>query len=67
MHEETLHSWLSKMRSGKILIRLLERAAWASTQSDQSLLCAQWVAKDPSFLHADREDCDQLEWMCRLI
>ena len=34
------------------------RSAWASTQSDQSLLCAQWVAKDPSFLHADCEDSD---------
>ena len=22
-------------------------SAWASTQSDQSSLCAQWVAKDP--------------------
>ena len=25
----------------------------------QSSQCAQWVAKDPSFLHADREDSDQ--------
>ena len=25
-------------------------------QSDQSSLCAQWVSKDPSFLHADSED-----------
>ena len=33
------------------------RSAWASAQSDQSLLCAQWVAKDPRFLHADSEDC----------
>ena len=32
------------------------RSAWASAQSDQSSLCAQWVAKDPSFLHADSED-----------
>ena len=31
----------------------------ASVQSDQSSLCAQWVAKDPSFLHADSEDPDQ--------
>ena len=30
-----------------------------SDQSDQSSLCAQWVAKDPRFLHADREDSDQ--------
>ena len=35
------------------------RSAWASFQSDQSSLCAQWVAKDPSFLHADNEDSDQ--------
>ena len=24
--------------------------------SDQSSLCAQWVAKDPRFLYADSED-----------
>ena len=30
-----------------------------STQSDQSSLCAQWVAKDSSFLHANSEDSDQ--------
>ena len=35
------------------------RLAWASAQSDQSSLCAQWVAKDPSFLHADSKDSDQ--------
>ena len=29
--------------------------------------CAQWVAKDPSFLHADSEDSDQTGWMTRLI
>ena len=34
-------------------------SAWASAQSDQSSLCAQWVAKDPRFLHADRENSDQ--------
>ena len=31
-------------------------SAWASAQSDQSSLCAQWVAKDLSFLQADSED-----------
>ena len=31
-------------------------SAWASAQSDQSLLSAQRVAKDPSFHHADSED-----------
>ena len=33
----------------------------------ESSLCAQWVAKDPSFLHADSEDSDQTERMPRLI
>ena len=31
------------------------RSAWASVCSESSL-CAQWIAKDPSFLHADSED-----------
>ena len=31
------------------------RSAWAFAQSDQSSLCAQWVAKDLGFLHADSE------------
>ena len=43
------------------------RSAWASAQSDKSSLCAQWVAKDPSFLHADSEDSDQTGRMPRLI
>ena len=29
------------------------------TQSDQSSLCAQWIAKVPMLLHADSEDSDQ--------
>ena len=36
-------------------------------QSDQSSLCAQWVAKDPRFLHADSKGSDQTERMPRLI
>ena len=43
------------------------RSAWAFAQSDQSSLCAQWVAKGPSFLHADSEDSDQTGQMPRLI
>ena len=43
------------------------RSAWATTQSDQSSLCVQWVAKDPSFLHVDSEDSDQTGQMPRLI
>ena len=36
------------------------RSAWTSAQPDQSSLCTQWVAKDPSFLHADVPFC----WFC---
>ena len=43
------------------------RSVWASAQSHQSSLCAQWVAKDPSCLHADSKDSDQTGRMPRLI
>ena len=43
------------------------RSALVSAQSDQSLLCAQSVAKGPSFLYADSEDSDQTGQMPRLI
>ena len=50
------------------------RSAWASAQSDQGCpgwsefsLCAQWIAKESSFLHADSEDSDQTGRMPRLI
>ena len=33
----------------------------------ESLLCAQWVAKDPRFLNADSEDSDQTGRIPRLI
>ena len=33
----------------------------------ESSLCAQWVPKDPSFLHADSEDSDQTGQMPKLI
>ena len=33
----------------------------------ESFLCAQWVAKGPSFLHADSKDSDQTGRMPRLI
>ena len=38
------------------------RSAWASAQSDQSSLCAQWVAKGPRFLHADAQADLSLRW-----
>ena len=57
---EPRHDKTNKMsvRSAKIRIRL---------GGSESSLCAQWVAKDPSFLHADSEDSDQTGWMPRLI
>ena len=42
-------------------------APWASGLSDQSSLCAFWIAKDPGFLHADSKDSDQTVRMHRLI
>ena len=42
-------------------------SAWASAQSDQSSMCAQWIANDPRFLHADSKVSDQTGQMPRLI
>ena len=42
------------------------RLAWASVWSE-TLLCAQWVAKDLSFLHTASDDSDQTGRMPRLI
>ena len=50
------------MRTAKTLIRLGGYLGWS-----ESSLCAQWVAKDQSFLHADSEDSDQTGRMPRLI
>ena len=35
------------------------RSAWASTQSDQSSLCTQWVTKDQNLIHAEEK---RLNW-----
>ena len=53
----------------------LQNVCAPSKDSDQpghppnliSPLCTQWVAKDPSFLHADSKDTDQTGRMPRLI
>ena len=50
------------VRQAKTQISLGIRPVWL-----ESSLCAQWVAKDPSFLHADSEDSDQTGRMSRLI
>ena len=59
-------SAIQNLQNGMRVQRRL-RSAWASAQSDQSSLCAQWVAKDPNFLHVDSEDYDQTGRMPRLI
>ena len=50
------------VRPAKTQISLGIRPVWS-----ESSLCTQWVAKDPSFLHADSEDSDQTGRMSRLI
>ena len=50
------------VRPAKTQISLGFHPVWA-----ESSLCAHWVAKDPSFLHADNEDSDQTRRMPRLI
>ena len=46
----------------KTQISLGIRPVWS-----ESSLCAQWVPKDPGFLHAYSKDSDQTGWMPRLI
>ena len=50
---EPPHDKRNKMRyaPAKVRISLCIRPVWS-----ESSLCAQWVANDPSFLHADSED-----------
>ena len=61
----TLSVWLSTEQIH--MSRLMTKPTkWLSAQSDQSSLCVQWVAKDPSFLQADSEDY-QTGRMPRLI
>ena len=50
------------VRPAKTQISLGSHPVWS-----ESSLCTQWVAKDPSFLHADSEDSDQTGRMPRLI
>ena len=61
---EPPHDKTNKMNvcPAKTQISLGIRPVWS-----ESSLCAQWVAKDPSFLHADSKDSDQTGRMPRLI
>ena len=62
--DELRHDKTNKMsvRPAKTRISLGIRQVWS-----ESSLCTQWVAKDPSFLHADSKDSDQIGRMPRLI
>ena len=55
-NNEPPHEKSSKicMCPAKTQISLGIRPVWS-----ESSLCAEWVAEDPSFLHADSEDTDQ--------
>ena len=61
---EPPHDKTNKMtvRPAKTKISLGICPVWS-----ESTLCAQWVAKDPSFLRADSEDSDQTGRLPRLI
>ena len=57
---------MSRDKTNKMAVRPAKtQISLASAQSDQSSLCAQWVTKDPSFLHADSEDSDQTDLSLR--
>ena len=51
------------------IIKWAASTMWLCAQRvwSESSLCAQWVAKGPSFFHADSEDSDQTGRMPRLI
>ena len=61
---EQRHDKTNKMtlRPAKTQISLGIRPVWSEPS-----LCAQWVAKGPSFLHADSKDSDQTGRMPRMI
>ena len=68
-HSVSVYIWAAswQIQQNDMCVQRRLGSAWASAQFDQSSLCAQWVAKDPSFLHADSEDSDQTGRMPRLI
>ena len=63
-NNESRHDKINKVtvRPAKTQISLGIHPVWSEPS-----LSAQWVAKDPNFLHADSEDSDQTGRMPRLI
>ena len=65
-------SWPLNAQQNSEQTGLMPRLTWVFVSRtccfiDETSLCAQWVAKDPSFLHASSEDIDQTGRMPRLI
>ena len=62
MAYEPQHDKTNKVtvRPAKTQMSLGIRPIWS-----ESSLCAEWVAKDPRFLHADSEDSDQTDLSLR--
>ena len=67
IHNFTIFIWAAERQNQQYgrCAQWRRRSAWASVQSNQSWLCAQWVANDPMLLHADSES-DQAGWKPRL-
>ena len=61
-HDKKKQKQKKNVRPNKTQIILGIRPVWS-----ESSLCAQLVAKDPSYLHADSEDSGQTERMPRVI
>ena len=62
-------NWAASWQNNKVSVRPAKTQITLGIRPVclESSLCAQWVAKDPSCLHADSEDTDQTGWMPRLI
>ena len=68
IHIWLINAYMSRLvtKTNKMTVRPAKTQISLGIWSDSSL-CAQRVAKDPSFLHADSEDFDQNGRMPRLI
>ena len=72
VHYDTVNQWIVEPRhdkTNKMTVRTAKpqisrgiRQVWS-----ESSLCTQWVAKDPSFLHADSERAHSFCWFCHVV
>ena len=67
-HHFRQNIWATTWQTNKMSVRLAKTQISLGPSSLISVfVCPQWVAKTPSFLHADSEDSDQTARMSRLI